>query len=278
MQNWDNEFAGRLPLFEPLRTHAAMLTGVDWPDLPQLQRMIDRCGIVTGGGKPLRLVEQGANAGSLEDRYEARIYLRGELQIRERNWHDLFNLLAWGTFPRSKTALNARHYHALLEQHARGAPNRGATQDALTLFDEGGVIVLSKDAELLRDLREFKWKQLFWRRRECVKQRMRWFLFGHAMYEKSLAPFEGITARGVLFEVDDAWLALPVERQIDLADERLARYIADGARLQSTRDLTPVPILGIPGWWPHSEDERYYDNTDYFRPRRRPTARSAPPR
>lgn len=249
-----------------------MLAGADWPDLPQMQKMIDARRIVTGGGKTLRLVEQDIKSGapgSLEGRYEARIYLRGELQIRGRNWHDLFNLLVWAAFPLAKAALNERHYKALLEQYAGGKPNRGATQDALTLFDEGGVIVVSNDAGLLRDLREFKWKRLFWQRRECVKQRMRWFLFGHAMYEKSLAPFEGVTARGVLFEMDDAWIALPPARQIDLTDECLARHIADSACLQTTRELAPVPILGIPGWWPHSEYEQYYDNTDYFRPGRR---------
>jgi hypothetical protein len=43
---------------------------------------------------------------------------------------------------------------------------------------------------------------------------MRWFLFGHAIFEKSLAPFEGITARGVLFEANDALLALPLALRV----------------------------------------------------------------
>ncbi len=269
MQEWDTEFASRLPLYEPLRAHAAMLSGVDWPDLPQLQRMIDKQGIVTGGGKPLRVVEQVPKSGSFEERYEARIYLRGELQVRRRDWHDLFNLLAWAAFPRAKTALNARHYRALLDQHARGAPNRGPAQDALTLFDEGGIVVASSDSELLEDLRGFEWERLFRGRRERVTQHMRWFLFGHAIYEKALAPFEGITACGVLLAVDDAWLALPQAAQMAVLDERLAASIADAACFTRPRGLQPVPILGIPGWWPPNEGEHYYANTDYFRPGRR---------
>jgi hypothetical protein len=269
MQNWDAEFASRLPLYEPLSAYAAMLSGVDWPDLPQLQHMIDTRCIVTGGGQPLRVVEQAPRSGLLEDRYEARIYLRGELQIRRCDWHDLFNLLVWAAFPRAKTALNARHYRALLDQHARGAPNRGPAQDALTLFDEGGIVVASSDSELLDDLRAFEWEQLFRERRERVKQHMRWFLFGHAMYEKGLAPFDGITARGVLFTVDDAWLALPQATQLAALDERLATSIADAMSFRRTRDLQPVPILGIPGWWPPNEGEHYYANTDYFRLGRR---------
>jgi hypothetical protein len=265
MQKWDPGFANRLPLYEPLRGYAAMLAGTDWPNLYQLQRMIDTRRIVTGGGKPLRVIEQDAKTDALEDRYEARVYLRGELQIRQCNWHDLFNLLVWAAFPCAKTALNARHYRAMFNEHAHSRQNRGPAQDALTLFDEGGVIVVSRARELLDDLRKFRWKQLFWQQRQQVRQQMRWYLFGHATYEKLLDPFDGITARGVMFEVDDAWLALPPTAQLESIDERLALCFADMSHFQATRDLAPVPILGIPDWWPKNDCEHYYDNTNYFR-------------
>ena len=69
--------------------------------------------MLTRGGAPLRFVEQGAKAAAFEDKYEVRIYLKGEVQVRAANWHDLLNALVWLTFPRAKAALNERHYHAL---------------------------------------------------------------------------------------------------------------------------------------------------------------------
>jgi hypothetical protein len=31
------------------------------------------------------------------------------------------------------------------------------------------------------------------------------------------------------------------------------------------RELWPLPILGVPGWWAGNEQESFYDNTSYFR-------------
>lgn len=139
--DWDPDFLSRSPMFEPLRVHAAAF-GAGWPGLAVLQRPLDRRvpPVSNAAGNPLRLVQQGRGSRAFEDKHEARTFLSGELQVRERNWHDLFNVLAWLAFPRAKAALNERHYHALNAQRAAGAPNRGPAQDALTLFDEGGVI------------------------------------------------------------------------------------------------------------------------------------------
>jgi hypothetical protein len=275
MSNWDATFLYRSPLFEPLRVYGNF-TGEPanqrWPTLAELQALVSARAIVSGGGQPLRLVPQEARAGVFEDRYEVRIHRAGELQLRMQNWHDLFNLLAWLTFPRAKAAINARHYRALLEQQSAGALNRGTAQDALTLFDESGVIVASSDAELLRDVREFAWKRLFWQRRERVESGLRCVIFGHALYEKALQPFVGITGRGVLFDVDHGFSALPPAQQLQQLDERLAARIADKALFCATRELAPLPLLGMPGWWPDNCRESFYDNTGYFRPGRRQAA------
>ena len=34
------------------------------------------------------------------------------------------------------------------------------------------------------------------------------------------------------------------------------------------RELSPLPVLGVPGWWDGNEQEEFYDNTGYFRPGR----------
>ena len=33
-------------------------------------------------------------------------------------------------------------------------------------------------------------------------------------------------------------------------------------------ELAPLPVLGVPGWWPDNEAQGFYDNSDYFRPGR----------
>jgi len=269
VMNWDRQFLHRLPLFEPLREHGARFATADWPTLNELQAAFDARGVVSGAGVPLRVVAQDASrARTFDDRYEARLFLKGELQVRERNWHDVFNALAWLAFPRAKAAVNARHYQALLAQQAALAANRGATQDALTLFDEGGVIVACSEPDLLPMLRAFEWKRLFWRERERVINHMRWLLFGHAIYEKALTPFVGITGRAVLLTVDGGFFTLNLREQMALLDTRVAALIAHGSLFKTTRELAPVPILGVPGWWPENREEVFYDNTGYFRPGR----------
>lgn len=266
---WDTQFLQRLPLFEPLRVHGSALAGGDWPTLNDLQAAFDVRGVSSGSGKRLRVVAQRAvRARSFEQRYEARLYLAGELAVRPRHWHDVFNALVWLAFPRAKAAINARHYQALLAREQAGGVNRGPTQDALTLFDEGGVIVASSAPDLLDALRSFEWKRLFWRERERVVRHMRWMLFGHAIYEKALAPFVGITGRALLFDVDAAFHALPLATQLAVLDTRAAALIADTTLLNTTRELAPAPVLGVPGWWPANRDEAFYDNVDYFRPGR----------
>ena len=270
--DWDPDFLARSPMFEPLRALGGALARPEWPAHSVLQNLLERGGnpVMTRSGLPLRLVPAGGRKRSFEERYEARIHLRGEMAFRERNWHDLLNVLAWLTFPRAKAALNARHYAALRAQNAAGAANRGPAQDALTLFDEGGVIVASCDDQLLEMLRAFRWKELFWHSRDEVRSRMRFTLFGHALYEKALQPFIGIAGRGILLKTVPALLAQPPGGQLAVLDLQVAAYISEPGNLTAPRDLAVVPVLGVPGWCPENEQESYYDNTDYFRPGRRP--------
>ncbi len=265
---WDPDFTARSPMFEPLRAAARGLRGPCWPACDDLNRVLDESVSrpVTAGGRPLRFVVQAAGHANFEDKYEPRVFLRGEVQMRAYNWHDLLNALAWITFPLAKAALNQRHYLELERQRASGAQNRGPAQDALTLFDEGGVIVAAGGSDLAALLTGFQWKELFWRRRAEVTASLRFYLFGHALYEKALAPFAGVTGRGAIFDVGADFLARPLAAQLTELDRRLAQRVGDEAQFTATRELAPVPILGVPGWCEDNADERYYDNIDYFRP------------
>ena len=269
---WDGGFLARSPLFDTLRAHAGNFEDeAGWPGLASLQHRLDTRNppVRTPSGLPLRLFPQGRRKRALEEKHEARIYLRGELELRERSWHDLFNLLVWLAFPRAKAALNRRHYQALEAQRAAGRANRGPAQDALTLFDEGGVIVAASDDQLLDCLREWRWKDLFWGHRARLQGRIRFHVFGHAVYEKALRPFPGITTRGILLKVEPELLAAPLSEQLAILDAKAAEHISDEHRVLATAELAVVPVLGVPGWYADNGTESFYDNTDYFRPRRR---------
>ena len=101
----------------------------------------------------------------------------------------------WMSFPTTKAVINARHYELL---SGVNAGNRPPARDALTLFDEDGVAVVSTDAELLDLVRDFRWKELFWHRRDEVEARMRFRVFGHALFSKAMQPFVGLTGKAVL--------------------------------------------------------------------------------
>lgn len=261
MDQWNATLADGLPLLHPLRPWAARISGNDWPDRAALQRLLDAVGVCPVSGKPLRLVAPG---GTLP--YEIRVYESAELECRERNWHDLFNVLVWLTFPRAKAALNARHHAAWSADPAGG---RGAVRDALTLFDESGLVVLSVQAELLQLIRDFQWKPLFWERRAVVARGMCVLPFGHALCEKALAPYRGLTGHAVLLEDGADLLVLPPAERLAHVDAQLAAQISDPGFMQSTRQLAPLPVLGIPGWCAENAQATYYDDTNYFRPGRR---------
>ena len=269
--DWDPDFLARSPMFDPLRALGGVLATPDWPGRSVLQNLLERGGnpVMTCSGLPLRLVPAGSRMRSFEERYEARIHLRGEMIFRECNWHDLLNVMAWLTFPRAKAALNARHFEALEAQRTAGRANRGPAQDALTLFDEGGVIVAACDDDLLGLLRGWRWKELFWSNRTRLRERMRFYLFGHALYEKALRPFLGITGRGILLKTESALLAQPPREPLAVLDSQVAATISESGNLTAPRELAVIPVLGVPGWCPGNEQESYYDNTDYFRPGRK---------
>jgi hypothetical protein len=101
----------RGPMFEPLMPVLAALDCTAWPTIAGLQQLVSsrRPVVASGAGVPMKLVKQDAKATRFEARYEPRAYLKGELQVRENDWHDFFNVLVWLTFPRGKlTAVRRR--------------------------------------------------------------------------------------------------------------------------------------------------------------------------
>lgn len=258
---------GRLdsPVFAPLAPVLARCPGERFPSIDELNRLLP-AGAISGGGAMLRFVPASQPSRDFDAQYEVRAFRRGEVQTRPGDWHDLFNALVWITFPRTKAVINRHHFEQMLAR--RGERLRGTARDVLTLFDEGGIIVASADPALSELLRDFRWKELFWERRTRVLRDMRFYVFGHAIYEKALEPYPGVTAKALIVGIDRDFLSRPIERQLEFVDVRASEYFGDPRSLTSTRTLSPLPILGIPGWHPANEREECYDDETQFRPGR----------
>ena len=249
------------PPFDSIREPLGhLIEDTDWPSIARLNSIAT--GIKNFRGRQIRFVanEEALNAMH----YETRIAETGEIATRD-NWHDLFNAMSWLAFPHAKSAISEMHSRLLHVHGENEARERSAPRDVLTLFDEGGIIVTSSDQSLLELVRRFEWKALFVKRRAEVMTRMRFHLFGHSMLEKALDPYVGVTAKAILLFVDDAFLESSQTKQIHHVDQRATDWLLDESNLSSSRNFSPLPWLGVPGWWQQSESPAFYDNTHYFR-------------
>lgn len=203
---------------------------------------------------PVRFVPQSELLG--DQAYEAFIFEHGCVPTRE-GLHDFFNALVWARFPLAKRRLNALQAAEIAQ--AGVGQVRGKVRDAITVLDENAALLQAPDA-IWQALREREWSLLFGELRPLWEQ-ARLVLFGHALLEKLVSPYKSITAH----VVD---VAVPLELGEDLGawDACLA------AELQpawlASKPFVPLPVLGVPGWWPDNEAPAFYADVGVFRPRR----------
>ena len=268
VQQWNSDFVELSPIFNPfvhLQEH--FKNQQCWPEPADLNKFCNSQNqqILTRSGKPICFVPQIPGKHAAEQYYESGIYLTGRIPTRTRNWHDLFNALVWQIFPRAKSVLNHLHYQAQLFELSNKAKNRCQLRDAATLFDESGVIVVSSQVSLTQLIKEFAWKELFWWQRKAVLSSMRFFVFGHGLYEKALDPYIGMTGKGIIFSVAEAFFTQDLPSQLRVIDSMLELHLSQA--LSATSDLAPIPLLGYPGWIENNNEEIYYENKKYFRDR-----------
>jgi hypothetical protein len=182
--------------------------------------------------------------------YELRVFETGRVETRPGNRHDLFNALAWLSFPKTKARLNALHAAEIPREKGR----RGRFRDLLTILDEGGAIVACGDGELIEMLRGFRWRELFWQHRARVLQGMKIQVLGHAVLEQALEPWPGITCKAILVAPGSD------------PDEQAAAWLGGLPKDATPKDLAPLPILGYPGWLAENARQEFYEDTRYFRP------------
>ncbi len=222
------------------------------PSMEALNALAGARGTTQARGLPLRFF---APDGRLSARdYETHILHSGQVPTRADTWHDVLNALVWLRFPRFKAALNAAHGEAIaLETEAR----RGRRRDALTVLDESGVWVISRDPALPEWLAGRAWQALFWQARARVERDMRFVVVGHALLEKALAPFPAMTGKCLTLMSDSL--------DPDAADALAAAALET---VDTPRQLAPLPIRGIPGWDAANGCAAYYANESIFRPAR----------
>lgn len=180
--------------------------------------------------------------------YERTILETGAIPTRIDTWHDVLNALVWLRYPRLKAALNTAHVAAI---DAETGSVRSRRRDALTVFDESGVLVESARPELIELLATRAWQTLFVVQRAEVEAHMRFSVIGHAVLEKLLAPYPGITGKCL-------GLATTPDRE--------AAAVVAVEKLDTPRALHPMPVQGVPAWDAANNAPGYYDNREVFRP------------
>ncbi|AYH44064.1 DUF3025 domain-containing protein [Azoarcus sp. DN11] len=265
-------FAAR-PLFEPIAALLAHFTAPGLPAAAQLDALLRDVAphAASGDGQPIRFVLPPT--GPLA--YEDHIFATGEVPTRADDWHDFFNALAWCVWPRTKAACNIVHRREREARIAAGLPGRGLRRDALTQFDECGIVVVSSDPEIPALLAAHEWEEVLWARRARLLETTRFLVFGHGTWDQLREPFFGLCGKALNRVVDAGWLALPAaERQAEM-DAWLAAQLLEADLLRPPRDLAPLPLLGIPGVTSENESVMYYRDTRQFRPKCSPAGRVA---
>lgn len=258
--DWSAALLTANPIFADLLTRFPLQSQSQWPAPDQLNRW--RSDTAFSFVENTLLEQDGRY-------YEDFIFATRQIPTRAENWHDFFGALIWCLFPHTKALLNQLH---MADIALHGQKQRTALRNKLTLFDECGVVLCLEPAALAHAdwLREHNWQQSFLSQRRQWWQGVRPLIFGHAIYEMATMPFIGLTAKVLFIEVPTGFSQWSLTDAYTFLDEKLLQQIANNHLLLDNRQLTPLPLLGVPAWYDANEQVEFYTNTDYFRPRRKP--------
>lgn len=233
------------PLFEGFIACQAWVTAPEWPGIDVFNALMPEHGP--------RFVAQDAALLADGLHYEIRI-TQGRIATRMQNWHDLFNAMVWARHPAIKQALNAQQCRHIAQM---GSSERSRAQQALTQFDETGVIVRVRDGALCEAWDQHDWTALFqeqhWRNNDIAIAAV----IGHALMEQMLVPGRLLVGKCLVVQGEDDAACVA----------HLADAISAGGILAAPAELRPLPLAGIPGWYP-AQDADFYAQADYFRPLR----------
>jgi len=223
-----------------------------------------RLGLQNHRGQPIRFVPQAELPP--DTAYEEFIGATGCVPTRE-NLHDFFNGLVWQTFPLIKRELNALQAAQIAAAGIK--QSRGPARDAATIFDENAAVLVVRDGDagraLVGGLRAHQWYDTLYAQQEKFGREAEVWLFGHALMEKLVAPRKAITAHTRVLFAPDAWFGLARDERRAWIDMQVAGQLCSEGL--ATSAFTPLPVLGVPGWWP-GQDEAFYLDQTVFRPKR----------
>lgn len=198
--------------------------------------------------------------------YEAHIGATGGVPTRE-NLHDFFNALVWLSFPKIKQQLNALQA-AQIDLLGIGK-SRGPARDAATIFDENAALLVLEDSErgreLLQLLREHQWLEALHDRAQQFLESAQVWSFGHALMEKLVQPYKGITAHSWVVWAPSAYFSWQGEQQALWLDQTVSAQLRKHEL--TTADYTPLPVAGVPGW-AAQQDVDFYLDKKVFRDKR----------
>ena len=263
--------------------HAFFYSGIDWLQpwyaavLAAAQRVLAQAnwrdalnaeakqrGLTNHQGLPLCFITQEELPEGVA--YEAHISATGKVPTRE-NLHDFFNALVWLSFPLIKRQLNALQAAQIA---ALGiGKSRGPARDAATIFDENAAFLVIEKSEqgqqLLEQLQQHQWQTALYGGASLFGSKAQVWSFGHALMEKLVQPYKGITAHSWVVWVEPNFFGLSQEQQSAWIDASVA------AQLQqhdlTTNDYTPLPVLGVPTW-SAGQDAAFYQDKTVFRDKR----------
>ena len=230
---------------------------------------------VSGRGQPLNFVAQEDLPEGMA--YETFIAKTGNVPTRD-NLHDLFNGSIWLTFPKSKALLNRYQAEAIDSEGISG--RRGRVRDTITVFDENGAILVTTNPNIGEALTNFDWQNCLVTPREdwddsfltppytpnpTAKSAV--YIFGHALLEQLVTPRKPLCAHTLILAVEADFFALPMTERMAYLDERLSQRLDELLQDETVtpRALSPLPILGVPHFWPDNADPEFYNDTFVFR-------------
>lgn len=235
-QIWVPDFDQKSPLFTPFHALSRQLRGGDgWPSTDSYSELFARVCRERGldlpplkfAAKPKKPRRAKRESVVLEELYDGSIALRGEVPCLTESYHDLFNALIFAAFPLAKRTLHARQFRALSERVEPGMKRlpeaRTREQDALTVFDEGGSVVI-----VSREFHE-RWSgEKPWTLLDVEAEQAQLWVFGHALLEHVFYGRYELRSCAVVLVRDEttpgpdgllAWI-----------DQRVAQLLADSRR------------------------------------------------
>lgn len=268
---WDKNFYKASKLFSPIVPAFKQLNydKAFWPSLDDLNQLVNIKPVYNANKLPIEFVHQRETVESFDVNYEPLIYLEGKVQTRLESWHDFFQVLVWSTFPKLKSAINALHYEAALSRYKENPKNKQRTkiENFLTLFDECGSIIVYSEESFKSIIQDFRWKELFITHRDDFSNQIECVVFGHAMYEKAIKPYIGMTSHCLFLKQPNEYFSQSIEERNGIIDEALSQTLLS-TKNWTTKSLNPFPILGVPDWHQGNDVETFYDDDNYFRQKR----------